>query len=350
MTTTSLRNRRHPMINDTFMVSPDRGCAPGKADPDFFFAQSNASATAAAKRATRAKRDWARRQCRERCPFTRQCFAWAEQSGQRHGFWGGVDMAQTLDRAKHRELWDVPDGSARDAELPLIDRVLAGVGDFQTLSAEDQVEAVNTGLERDETYDSLAKRFGSTAEALMLLVGERAETFDEQVKRLYAKGKSDRDIGLSLGVHAKTVSTSRGRQGLPTLYGPGGRHLTEAGREQRKQRFKQQDLIIRDLHGEGLNDPQIAERSGLTVDQVRWIRGTRLGLPQNAVTSERQQAIREREDTVRELYEQDLSDGAIAERTGLTTSYVRYIRGNRLKLPAKFGSRGRRIDAVAVPA
>ena len=339
------------MITDAFMASPDRGCAPGKADPDLFFAPAaNAFATVAQKAAASERREQARRQCRRFCPFTEQCFAWAEQDGQRHGFWGGVNMSSEVDRRKHRDKWGIA-AAPEPAELSLIDRVLAGTAAFDDLDAADQVAAVNSGIEQGETLESLAGRFGTTAESLQLLIIDKAEIFDRKVKALYEAGKADRDIALSLGVHAKTVSVSRARQSLPALYGPGGRELTAAGRDAREQRLKQQDLIVQRLYEKGLTDDQIVAESGLTYDQVRWTR-RRLRMPSKRRPGRASTELREqRKARVRDLHSQGLSDVAIAKQMGVAPSYVNQIRGKWLGLPALFSGQGKRItQPEAVPA
>src|SRR6185436_12237644 len=118
-------------------TSPDRGCAPGKADPDLFFAPSDRAAT----------REKARRQCRRFCPFTRDCFAWAEANGQRHGFWGGVDMGREKDRARHREMWNIPkagDPRVERDSSQMVAQMLAGGTrkSFGALTAGEQAEVV----------------------------------------------------------------------------------------------------------------------------------------------------------------------------------------------------------------
>lgn len=50
-------------------------------------------------------------------------------------------------------------------------------------------------------------------------------SFDAEVARRHAAGRDDLVTAFALGVHPKTVSTSRRRQGLRTLYGPGGRRV-----------------------------------------------------------------------------------------------------------------------------
>lgn len=49
--------------------------------------------------------------------------------------------------------------------------------------------------------------------------------FDAEVARLHGKQRDDVHIAFALEVHPKTVSTSRRRQDLQPLYGPGGRLL-----------------------------------------------------------------------------------------------------------------------------
>lgn len=49
------------------------------------------------------------------------------------------------------------------------------------------------------------------------------DEYDAKVARMHAKKRDDRWIAFATGTHPKTVSTSRRRQGLEPLYGPGGR-------------------------------------------------------------------------------------------------------------------------------
>ena len=79
-----------------FMDDPARGCNPETGPhPDTFF-PSNGEGPAAAR-----QRVLAIKTCR-RCPFTDECFAWADSNGQEHGIWGGVDMGKTSDREEDR--------------------------------------------------------------------------------------------------------------------------------------------------------------------------------------------------------------------------------------------------------
>jgi hypothetical protein len=47
--------------------------------------------------------------------------------------------------------------------------------------------------------------------------------FDAEVARLHGRRRDDRHIAFALGVHRKTVATSRRRQHLDPWYGPAGR-------------------------------------------------------------------------------------------------------------------------------
>lgn len=337
------------MISDAFMTSPDRGCALAKVDTEFFFVSTPHNAPSAVKEKVRATRAKVRRLCRDHCPFTAQCFAWADETGQRHGIWGGVDMSYDKERRDARAALGLPDPAAQP-EMPLIDRVLAGTSAFSPLDTDVQVDVVQAGLEQGLSFEQMAGRFEQPAEALQLLVGVEAETFDQQVARLYAAGKDDRSIGLTLGVHAKTVSSSRKRQGLATLYGPGGRYLSDAGRAQRENRLKQQDLLVRQGYDKGLTDEEIAEQTGLSVDRVTWTRRNRLALVSKHRAERVSEEVREqRKAEVRKLYEQGLSDAAIARQLGHAQSYVSTIRRNWLKLPPLFTSHGVPVKQ-AVPA
>lgn len=259
------------MIDDAFMTSPDRGCAPGKATTEMFFATVQPHTSSAEKRVVREARSKARNLCRGHCPFIAQCFTWAEQTSQRNGIWGGVDMAYDRERAQARARFGI--ATAASAEVPMVDRVLAGTAkDFQELTPEDQEKVVYAGLERGLTLNKMSIRFHCTPRALQLLIGQNSKTFDQQVKDLYDRGKSDTAIALALGAGTNTVARSRARQDLPPLFGPGGRKLTEIGQEQR-------DKAVRELYEQDLSDAAIARQLDLTPDQVKWIRGSRLDLP-----------------------------------------------------------------------
>jgi hypothetical protein len=47
--------------------------------------------------------------------------------------------------------------------------------------------------------------------------------FDAAVKHLYDQGRDDLRISISTELSRKAVGASRRRQGLPTLFAPGGR-------------------------------------------------------------------------------------------------------------------------------
>lgn len=107
------------------------------------------------------------------------------------------------------------------------------------------------------------------------------------------------------------------------------------------------------LDAQGLSRAEIAARLRTKPDLItdRLRRARRNGfLPEVDPRGQAREAEVARQDRlVRRLYRQDLNDSAIAERAGLSPSQVRYIRGTRLGLPAKFGSRGHRIDVAGTP-
>jgi transposase len=108
------------------------------------------------------------------------------------------------------------------------------------------------------------------------------------------------------------------------------------------------------LDAQGLSRKEIAFKLRTTPELIkdRLRRARHNGfLPQVSPARQSRNAEVDRQDRmVRDLYRQDLNDSEIAERSGLTFGQVRYIRGTRLGLPAKFGSRGRRIVQPAVAA
>lgn len=112
-----------------------------------------------------------------------------------------------------------------------IDRALTGRPElFRTFSPAEQAETVKAGLTRRMSYNRLARLFHRSVAHLRDLAGDVPASFDVQVHQLYRRGHNDQEIAVSLGVHRKTVQTSRDRQGLAPLYGPGGRRRwKEAG-------------------------------------------------------------------------------------------------------------------------
>jgi hypothetical protein len=144
-----------------FADDPNRGCAPGKADPDAFFTDS-----------TDGDRRVAARHC-VKCPVRQACQDWAVATGQEHGVWGGLTRRQLrLAVAMHRQGLDVGPIDLPRASTP---------------------------------------------------------TLDERVAEMHGREMSDKDIAADLGVWKSTVRSSRNRQKLPSLYGPGGHRLPRAG-------------------------------------------------------------------------------------------------------------------------
>jgi hypothetical protein len=87
-------------------------------------------------------------------------------------------------------------------------------------------ECLRYAIEQDE-------RWGVWAGVLMSSGEERARArrgqhqLDRQVRELWEKQHSDREIGAALGIDKRTVRENRHRQQLPALYGPGGKRKAE---------------------------------------------------------------------------------------------------------------------------
>jgi hypothetical protein len=71
-----------------FTDDPRRGCAPGKVDPEIFFADRHDPAL-----------DTARATCHG-CPFRQQCLDRALDRGEAHWIWAGVLMSSAVERRK----------------------------------------------------------------------------------------------------------------------------------------------------------------------------------------------------------------------------------------------------------
>jgi hypothetical protein len=115
-----------------------------------------------------------------------------------------------------------------------IDRALAGGGTarvaFAAMSRDEKAEVIRVGRDHGLSLRQVAQRVRRNAADLQYLLDEPEEptadpqvAFDAKVAELYALGHSDEMIGLCIGGNRKTVQKSRDRQGLPPLYGPGGR-------------------------------------------------------------------------------------------------------------------------------
>lgn len=112
----------------------------------------------------------------------------------------------------------------------LIDRALAGNrAAWFAMNDDERGETVRVGLAHGRTYTQLSNLLRRSATDLSRYAGDATPTFDAQVKTLYTKGRNDTEIGLALGVHRRTVQTSRSRQQLPALYGPAGRRRWKQG-------------------------------------------------------------------------------------------------------------------------
>lgn len=157
-------------LRPDFVRNPERGCAPGKANPDDFFTESaDGQQTVVVAHCTT-------------CPVMQACRDWAVTTRQEHGVWGGLTRQQLAAAiAEHRAQTPAPPKPAKPKPA--------------------------TG--------GRIKRWDPAV-------------LDAEVAAKHAAGRSDHHIAISLGVHPRTVQTSRERQGLPVLYGPGGRRVRQA--------------------------------------------------------------------------------------------------------------------------
>jgi WhiB family redox-sensing transcriptional regulator len=153
-----------------FSNDSDRGCAPGKADPDAFFPTGPDG-----ERDIHAERRTIAAHCVP-CPVNTACRAWAITTGQNHGVWGGMTTRQLRLAVAHYQ---------------------------QHAPAEPEPVIEVPAPAPRPSYDYAI--------------------LDPQVAALHAKGKSDVDIALSAGVSRRAVTESRRRQNLPALFGPAGR-------------------------------------------------------------------------------------------------------------------------------
>ena len=222
-----------------FMQSPERGCA--KADPDIFFASARSEESIESGKTDFAamQQGTARWVCRSRCPFTTECFIWAEASGERHGIWGGVNMGSPPERDKARVKHGLTETApvAPESDEVLAERILAaGPAAFKKLDEKQRSTVVRAGVSRGLSLNKLSKRFRCTAKTLRSLIGEDADSFDQQVRRMYHTGKSDQTIALLLDCNAKAVAAARSRLGLAAIYGPGGRLRRRIGDAQKARR------------------------------------------------------------------------------------------------------------------
>lgn len=85
---------------------------------------------------------------------------------------------------------------------------------------------------------------------------------------------------------------------------------------------------IRELHAQGLTDSEIAQKLGVRLSSVHYMRKTILQLPSNTLA--RIEAVK---DTIRELHAQGLTDLEIAHRMGYAVST---INGHRRQMGLPF--------------
>jgi len=76
------------MTDLDFADDPDRGCAPGKAEPEHFFGDRNSPEIELAREACRG------------CVFRDQCLDRALDQGEQFGIWAGVLMSSKPERRK----------------------------------------------------------------------------------------------------------------------------------------------------------------------------------------------------------------------------------------------------------
>jgi WhiB family redox-sensing transcriptional regulator len=266
-----------------FLTDRTRGCSPENGvNPDIFHANPKATAVTDMAKTGKAvqQRAQARQVCRA-CPFTQACFTWAEQTSERAGIWGGVDMGSEREREKARALYGIKAETVKcTPDLPLIDRILkTKTVRFADLDTDDQVAVIRAGITRGMHLGVLANRFNSTYLALKQLLGEDMPTFDRQVRELYDADKSDAAIALALRCSTTTVATSRKRQGLPTVFGSGGRRINTLTVTAQTYTPEQLDQQVRTLYNQDLSDRAIADQLGVPIQRVLRTRLHRLGLP-----------------------------------------------------------------------
>ena len=121
---------------------------------------------------------------------------------------------------------------------------------------------------------------------------------DQQLIDLHAEGLNDREIAEKFGINRSTVGSRRRGLGIKA--------------HNRRLSFTDQQLI--DLHAEGLNDREKAERLGVTRSTVR-VRRRDLGIePIRPHVGDHQHFLT--------LYEKGMTDPEIAERLGVKDGVV----------------------------
>jgi lambda repressor-like predicted transcriptional regulator len=195
-----------PERGPEWMTDPRRGCAPDHLQPLFTSDNSEELAEAA-------------KICEESCPFRDACRQWAIERGEQSHVWGGLVLSKAAVRKKVARQAD----PARARE-ELIGRALTSRPElFREFDNELRGAVVREGIARGISFTKMSSRFGRSVRTLKILAGEEIGDLDRQVLDLYQQGWSDSAIAAAIGVDPSTVWFSRSRQGLPALYGPGGR-------------------------------------------------------------------------------------------------------------------------------
>jgi Helix-turn-helix domain len=120
-------------------------------------------------------------------------------------------------------LTELPPGYPHDHVL--FDQALTKRPDlYKTMTVDERAELVRAGLARGMTVDQIARHFHTSTSTIRNLAGgDVPVALDQQIRRLYHRGHTDYEISLALDVSRSTVQRSREKQGLPPMYGPGGR-------------------------------------------------------------------------------------------------------------------------------
>lgn len=146
------------------------------------------------------------------------------------------------------------------------------------------------------------------------------------VREKHAAGWSDIRIAVETGVSRHTIGNMRKMLNLPAV----APVRKERARSTRVTLITQHAEEVKRLHGEGLSDVEIAERTGLTKSGAYRIR-THLGLP--AATQYARAKNGERGPVVRDLHAKGFTDRQVGERLGVTRLEAGRVRRS-LGLPA----------------
>lgn len=151
-----------------------------------------------------------------------------------------------------------------------------------------------------------------------------ADRHGADIARLAAEGLSDRVIAERLGIRLSTIGTARRRLGI--VKPPRVAKVRIARPDQHEQRRAR----IRELHGEGRTDQQIADELGSSRRSIAVAR-RKLGLPVNAAERRRTERVRytprvdHTADVVR-LHAEGKTERQIAEAIGSSQTTVNRIR------------------------